>query len=252
MEGEEGFRKKFAPLMGKRLTNIHEIKQRALGRVNTLRQILESIVLTKLRLEIDSESYVAVDGPLLFLGKWMRTKIKNKTDGQREHMVLKNAVGIIKSLRALYSRPDRVKELLNLKFRERSHIKATQEEVDITERSEGVYSIPHVTFYLRLREPPTGLKLPSHVGLVRVDLCVSTFGVRTVEEVKQLYQNKSPEFLRRLETIKNGILREIWPLVSDKQRQYTLLFPISETEKMLHSRLYKLQEMSYLHELIRA
>jgi hypothetical protein len=249
---DKSFRGVFSPLVGKQLANNYLIKQRALGRINTLRQILESTILTKLRLEKDQENYVAVDGPLLFLGKWMRKKIKNKTDRDREEIVLKNAVGIVKSLRALYGKPDKIKEYFNLKFGEHSHIKHITDEVDITKSSEGTYSIPHLTFYLRLREPPGGLKLPTYIGLVRIDLCVSTFGVKTAEEVKKMYDNNDVEFFRKFESIKKGILHEIWPLISDKRRQYTQLFPISETEKLLHSRLYKLQEMSYLHELIRA
>ncbi len=250
-EGENSFGRTFVPLVGKQLANTYLIRQRALGRINTLRQILESAILTKLRLEKDPESYVAVDGPLLFLGKWLRKRIKNVTDKDREYTVLKNTVGIVKSLRALYGRPDRIKDYFNLNFGEHSHIKHITEEVDITEHSEGAYSIPHVTFYLRLREPPGGLNLPTHIGLVRIDLCISTFGVTRPEDIKQMYENKDKEFFKKFESIKKGILHEIWPLVSDKRRQYTQLYPISETEKLLHSRLYKLQELSYLHELIR-
>lgn len=80
-------------LIDKNLYNISEIRSRAQGRINIIRQILEMLILTKFREERGNEDLILVDGPLFFLGKWLRKYdiLKNNNDSEREKFVLKNA-----------------------------------------------------------------------------------------------------------------------------------------------------------------
>lgn len=238
-------------LMEKNLFNISKIRGRAQGRVNTIRQILEMLVLTKFREAYGNQNYVLVDGPLFFLGKWLRRYevLKNKSDFEREEFVLKNAVGMVKTLKGRPRHMEDLRDILNLKEGTYSRVMSIHDAVDIQTEGDSPSNLekPHITSYLRFRSPPD-FKVPNILGLTRIDLHLTTIGANTLDEAisdKEGTKNS-------VQNIMSGVMRERWPGLSQKGRTYNEVFPISETERMLRARLYSTLEMNYIYSMIRA
>jgi len=234
-------------LLAEALYDIGKVKSRAQGRVNTLRQILEMLILTRFRERYEGNPYILVDGPLFFLAKWLRKhQVLGSMDAdERERFVLKNAVGLVKSLKARPQGIADLKMLLNLRDGEYSPLMRVSDAVDID--AEETLTRPHVTTFLRFRSPPEGLSTPNPVGLVRVDLHTSTLGVELFEEIR----SDEEEARKRLGPVVRGVRRERWPAVEYKGRSYSQAFPVNETERMLHSRLYSSREMGYVYSMMR-
>lgn len=238
-------------LIGDNLLNSYVIRQRALGRVNTIRQILEMMVLTKFREIYPSDSnYILVDGPLFFLAKWIKNygRFKGQRDDKIESFVLRNAVGMVKTLKSRPAKNATLKSILNLEENDYSELMSISDAVDVTGddyTGEG-YLHPHITAFYRFRFPKE-MQRPSPLGLTRVDLHVSTFGANTFEEVK----TDKTGTKTRMDNIIAGISREKWPAISQKGRVYNEVFPIGETERMLRSRLYSFVEMNYIYSYVR-
>jgi len=237
-----------ALLVDELLYNTGRVRSRAQGRVNTIRQILEMLVVTKFREVYGREIYVLVDGPLFFMGKWLRKHdvLGGLREVEREKFVLKNAVGLVKSLRGRPKEMMHLRNILCMAEGERSPLMKIADAVDIG--SSETFVKPHMTTYLRLRSPPEGLSLPSPVGIVRVDLHVSTIGCDNTDQVKCMSKEEEEALLG---PIVRGIRRERWPSVTDKGRMFTQVFPISETERMLHARLYSSRELAYIYSIFR-
>jgi hypothetical protein len=238
-------------LMDKNLFNISKVRGRAQGRVNTIRQILEMIVLSKFREAYGNQNYVLVDGPLFFLGKWLRKYeiLKNKTNFEREEFVLKNAVGMVKTLKGRPKRIEDLRDILYLKEGTYSRTMSIHDAVDIQTEHESPNSLekPHVTSFLRFRYPPD-IKLPNILGLTRIDLHLTTIGANTLDEAT----SDMDATKNAVQRVMSGVLRERWPGISQKGRTFNEAFPISETERMLRARLYSTLEMNYIYSMIRA
>lgn len=234
-------------LIAEGLYDIGKVKSRAQGRVNTIRQILEMLILTRFREAYPGQPFILVDGPLFFMAKWLRTHavLSSMSSAEREKFVLRNAVGLVKSLKARPQGSADLKILLNLRDGEHSPLMRVSDAVDIDD--DGTLERPHVTTFLRFRSPPEGLSTPNPVGLVRVDLHTSTLGVDLFEELKADEEGST----RLLGPIIRGVRRERWPAVEYKGRSYTQAFPVNETERMLHSRLYTSREMGYVYSMMR-
>ncbi len=238
-------------LFGDNLLNSYRVRQRALGRVNTIRQILEMTLLAKFRETYQSSNnYILVDGPLFFLGKWVENYagLKGLRDDKKESFVLRNAVGMVKTLKSRPTNTSTLKKALNLEENEYTELMSINDAVDVTgEDNAGTYTEtgyyhPHITSFYRFRLPKGMLK-PTSLGLTRIDLHVSTFDVDTFEEVKS-EKERTEEIMKN---IISGVSREKWPSITQKGRVYNEVFPIGETEKMLRSRLYSFTEMNYLY-----
>ena len=247
-------------LVQKELYNASRIRSRAYGRVNTLRQILEMVMLVKFKQMImESEDindiYILVDGPLIFVSKWFRKSLKlgHLSDTEKERVILKNAVGIVKTLRARPKNIEDLKKILNLKEGERTRLFKIKDVVDVAGEEGRIMSFiePHVATFLRLRIPYEGLILPSPIGLIRVDLHISTLGFDTLDDLESCQRMEMEELNRKLNPIINGIIREKWPLVIDKGRKFSEVYPIKETENVLKARLYSTKELGYISTLIR-
>jgi len=238
-------------LIGENLYNSYKIRQRALGRVNIMRQILEMMILTKYKTgyEDTQEDYILVDGPLFFLHKWIKNYggLTNKNEDEAEKMVLRNAVGMVKTFKSRPKNINTFREILNLNQDNYSEIMKIKDVVDVTESKHNSESFirPHITSYVRFRLP-ANISPPTTLGLTRVDLHVSTFGKATFEDV----QNDKENTEQMMSKIMAGVIREKWPGISQSGRMYNEVFPIEETEKMLRSKLYTFMEMNYLYSLI--
>jgi len=234
-------------LLDNQLYNIGKVKSRGQGRVNTVRQILEMLILTTFRQNYGNDAYALVDGPLFFMGKWLRTHdvLGGLGDAEREEFVLRNAVGLVKSLRARPRNQLDLRHLLNMTDGQYSPLMKISDAVDID--ADETFAKPHVTTFLRLRSPPEGLSTPNPVGLVRVDLHVSTLGAETFDEVVAAQR----AITEAVEPVIRGVRRERWPGVTDRGRTFTQLCPIGETERMLHSRLYSGRELGFVYSMMR-
>lgn len=237
-------------LMGNNLYNVNKIRGRAQGRINTIRQILEMIVLTKYREYYGNDNYVLVDGPLFFLGKWLRKYeiLKNMSDVEREKHVLTNAVGMVKTLKSRPRKMETLKDILNLEKSQYSEIMHIHDAVDIqgSDAEPERYNKPHITTFLRFNMP-LGVKPPTNLGLVRVDLHLSTINADTLEEARGDQEGTN----KIVSEVIGGVVREKLPGITQRGRSYSEAYPIGETEKMLHSRLYSSLEMKYLYSMIR-
>jgi hypothetical protein len=243
-------------LIDTNLYNINKIRGRAQGRINVLRQILEMFILTKFKIDKIENKYnnendlILVDGPLFFFGKWVKKYklFENKRDDEREAIILKNVVGFVKTLKSRPKKIDILKQILNLEEGYYSDLLYIEDAIDISGEKEGYekFTKPHVVTFLRFKTP-RDFKPPSHLGLVRIDLHLSTFNADTFEEIK----GNSENTYKTMDDIINAILNERLPGVDQIGRTFTETFPIRETEKMLHSRLYSTLEMKYLYSLIK-
>jgi len=220
------------------------ISSRALGRVKWIRTILEMLTLHGLRSE-KPEAWVIVDGPLIFL-KTQAEHMKRAIGKDFDPLVtLKNAVGLVKDAR-LRLKKEELKIVYDLDEDECSSIIALNQCVDLKgsldiEKDE--YDKKHLTSFARLRRPKLGLKLPTADGLIGVDTYLSTFGFERSDDVtKENMRDRIPLF----HSIVNGIWRERWPGIKDRKRALTQIYPIEQTERLLHSKLYSLREMAYL------
>lgn len=238
-------------LVGNNLYNIGKIRGRAQGRVNTIRQILEMLVLARFRESYKNEEYVLVDGPLFFLGKWLRKygTMRSMSDEERERVVLKNSIGMVKTLKGRPKSIETLKTILNLDRDQYSNIMSIHEAVDVQTEDGAIpqYMKPHITTFMRFRLPPD-LKLPNMLGITRIDMHLSTIGADTLDEAK----SDKGVTKQNVDKIMAGLKREKWPGLTQLGRIYNETYPISETERMLRSRMYSTLEMNYIYSMIRA
>lgn len=236
-------------LLGLELFNEGLIRSRAQGRVATLRQRLEFAVLAEFRSRYP-ESWILVDGPLFFIDKWRLRAAKilgSKLQGeaQFEEKLLKNAVGLIKTNRL---RPKHPEKILQIGWDQRSPVFRLTREVDIkgtkdSTDEEGSYAGAHLTWYTRLRgrtEPPYGL-----LGLVRIDVHRSTFGI---ERVDALNPKTFKDYRPIVDEITKAVWRERYPAFrhSVDVRSVSQIYPIDQVEKILKATVYPKRLLSHL------
>jgi len=241
---EDEERIKGKPLIGNNLYSPFLVKSRALTRVNVLRQILEMVVLAEYRLQKGVEPWIMVDGPLFLLGKWFTKHPILRTDNlvKREEKILKNTVGIIKSIRRRILNKY-LDLLMNMDVGKRSSIVATRSVTDALGEDAEDLSTPHLSFFLRFRKPPW-LTLPSHEGLIRIDIH------RISLDLPALRRPLPEDASRKANLIATMTLNEAFPLPTTKTRILNEPYPIEEVEKWLRGGLYSIRELSYIHSIL--
>jgi hypothetical protein len=224
-----------------KLFNEREIRSRALGRVAVLRQILEFIVLLEFRKK-EPNAFILVDGPLFFLDKWRRKFPLS------EENLLRNAVGLIKTLRLRPKderRTLRIEQLSWMGEGYRSPVLRLTREVDIKggkfDEEDNSYAGAHLTWYTRLRlsrtEPPYGLQ-----GLIRLDVHRSTFGIKLADALEpRTFQRYKIE----VDKITRAVWREKWPGISRNFRE-TQIYPIEQVERILKASIYPRRLLMHL------
>jgi hypothetical protein len=241
---------KYTPLLiGDNLYDINKIKSRAQGRINVLRQILEMYVLYKYRMDNrmnNHNDYILVDGPLYFIGKWLKNG--NMGDFEKESSILKNCVGFVKSLKGKPKDVNLLQKILYLKDSEYTDPMYFEDVIDIYGKENELdhFKKPHITTFLRFNIPKD-FSVPSSLGLVRIDLHLSTLDADNLEYIKY-YKDKTKNIMDK---IINAVRRERFPGVIQIGRSFSEPYPIKETEIMLHSRLYSTLEMKYLYYLLK-
>jgi hypothetical protein len=224
-----------------KLFNEREIRSRALGRVAVLRQILEFIILLKFR-EKETDAFILVDGPLFFLDKWRRKFPLN------EENLLRNAVGLIKTLRLRPKderRTLRIEQLSWMGEGYRSPVLRLTREVDIKggkfDEEDNSYAGAHLTWYTRLRPPRTGPPYGLQ-GLIRLDVHRSTFGIRLADALEpRTFQRYKIE----VDKITRAVWREKWPGISRNFRE-TQIYPIEQVERILKASIYPRRLLMHL------
>lgn len=246
---EERETRRDGALLGSELFSEGLIRSRAQGRVATLRQRLEFAVLAEFRSRY-REDWILVDGPLFFIDKWRlrAAKVlgdKLKESQQFEEKLLKNAVGLIKTNRL---RPKNPEKILQIGPNQRSPVFRLTKEVDIkgtkdSPDEEGSYAGAHLTWYTRLRgraEPPYGL-----LGLVRIDVHRSTFGI---ERVDALNPETFMDYRPIVDEITKAVWRERYPAFwrTTDARSASQVYPIDQVEKVLKAMMYPKRLLSHL------
>lgn len=215
------------------------IRSRAQGRVATLRQRLEFAVLARFRSKYP-EKWVLVDGPLFFIDKWRRRaarilgpELGESNEGLFEDMLLRNAVGLIKSHRL---RPKNPEQVIKMGPTQRSLVMSLSQEVDVKGRrdtpdEEGGYGGLHLTWYTRLRcrsESPYGL-----LGLVRLDIHRAT--LPGVVRGDALNQHTFEKYRPLVDAITWATWKERWPVFRrvDDYRSAAEPYPIQQIERVL-------------------
>ena len=230
-EGTEGDERESGEksLTGDQLYDVGYVSSRARGRVATLRQILEVATLSELREELGEEKWILVDGPLIFPEKWARRLNFDASE------ILKNVVGYVKTLRA---KPDSrlLKEAIKLREGYRGGVFTLEEEVEGIERGyELRYGVPHISWYLRIRNP-SGQETASWTqGLVRIDTYVSTYGF---SKIKKLKEEGGIEVVETINNISGAVLKERYPLPRAWYRRDVMITPVEEVENFLKGMLY--------------
>ncbi|WP_342833439.1 hypothetical protein [Candidatus Hadarchaeum sp.] len=244
-------------LLGEELFKEGLVRARAQGRVATLRQRLEFAVLAKFRQRY-ADAFILVDGPLFFLDKWRRkaAKILGSYLGQPsencfEDVLLKNAVGLIKTHRL---RPRHPEQILKIGPGQRSPVVRITEEVDIKGRrgeldEEGGYGGAHLTWYTRLYFSEGDIVLTHGLyGLVRLDVHRTTLGIERADTL-------NPESFRvykdKVDEITQAVWRERWPVVrrGGESGFGTQIYPVEQLEKVLKAGLYPRRLLAYLCNL---
>lgn len=241
--GSEQGKNPRASLIVEDLADPGVVSSRALGRVKWIRTIIEMLTLHRLHQE-KPEAWVVVDGPLIFLKTQAEHMKKLLGKGFDSLITLKNSVGVVKDTR-LRLKNEELKTVYDLNEDECSSIIALSQCVDLkgSEIDKEDYDKKHLTCFARLRRPKLGLNLPTGDGLVGVDTYLSTFDFDRSDDVTtENMKDKVPLF----HAIVKGVWRERWPGVKDRKRSLTQIYPIEQTERLLHSRLYSLREMAYL------
>jgi len=253
---EDRHERREGSLRGEELFKEGLIRSRAQGRVAVLRQRLEFAVLAKLR-EKYPDIFILVDGPLFFLDKWRRKAAKvlgpylrESREERIEDVLLRNAVGLIKTHRL---RPKHPEQVMCIGQGQRSPVVRISEEVDIKGRrgeldEEGGYGGAHFTWYTRLRFPtqenfPSGLR-----GLIRLDVHRTTFGIERADALKpETFHPYKP----KVDGITQAVWRERWPGVSRGRdiRPETRIYPIEQLEKALKASLYPRRLLAYLFNI---
>lgn len=248
-------------LLRDKLFNEGRIRARAQGRVATLRQRLEFSVLAKFRGKYPDD-YILVDGPLFFLGKGrkgaenvLRPELEpllcRSDEGSFEYVLLKNAVGLIKTHRL---RPKNPESVMRIGQGQRSPVGRFSKEVDVKGQSrepdeEGGYGEAHLTWYTRLRLPHGDPTLPSGLqGLVRLDVHRSTFGIRRVDALSP--ENFGP-YRQYVDRITRAVWGECWPGLhrTGESKFGNQIYPIEQLEKVLKARLYPRRLLAHLWSL---
>ncbi len=243
-------------LLGEELFKEGLIRSRAQGRVATLRQRLEFSVLAKFRRKYP-DNFVLVDGPLFFLDKWRRRAARvlgpllgESREDFLENILLKNAVGLIKTHRL---RPKHPEQVVRIGPGQRSPVVRISEEVDVKGRrseidEEGIYGGAHLTWYTRLRfaEGVTSFGLR---GLIRLDVHRITFGI---ERVDALTPETFHPYKPKVDDITQAVWRERWPGVrrGGDPRSGAQIYPIEQLEKTLKASLYPRRLLSHLLNVI--
>ena len=230
-EGAEGDEREGGErsLTGDRLYDVGYVSSRARGRVATLRQILEVATLSELREELGEEKWILIDGPLIFPEKWARRLDFDASE------TLKNVVGYVKTLRA---KPDSrlLKEAIKLREGYRGGVFTLDEEVEGIERGyELRYGVPHISWYLRIRNPSGQETALWTRGLVRIDTYVSTYGFSRIKELKE---EGGIEVVKTVNSISGAVLKERYPLPRAWYRRDVMITPIEEVENFLKGMLY--------------
>lgn len=229
-EGAEGDERgsKEKSLTGDQLYDVGYVSSRARGRVATLRQILEVATLLELREELGEEKWILVDGPLIFPEKWAKRLDVNVSG------TLKNVVGYVKTLRA---KPDSrlLKEAVKLREGYRGGAFTLDKEVEgIGKGDELKYGVPHISWYLRIRNPLRQEALWTQ-GLVRIDTYVSTYGF---SKMKELEEDGRVDVIETVNYISGAVLKERYPLPRVQRRRDVMITPIEEVENFLKGMLY--------------
>jgi hypothetical protein len=239
-------------LLGDALFNDGLVRSRAQGRVATLRQRLEFAVLARFRKRYP-EKWVLVDGPLYFIDKWRRRaeRILGDELGENnntliEDKLLRNAVGLIKTLRL---RPKNPEQVIKIGPTQRSLVMRLLQEVDIKGRhdaldEEGGYGGLHLTWYTRLRSrnsPPYGL-----LGLIRLDIHRAT--LPGVVRGDTLNQDSFENYRPLIDAITWAIWRERWPAFRriDDYRCAAEPYPIQQVERVLKAMALPRRFLAYL------
>lgn len=230
------------PILGDELYNIGYIIMRARGRVATLRQILEVAALMEYRKAYEDE-YVLVDGPLIYTEKWTR-RLRRELGGKSLGDLLRNAVGYVKTLRA---KPSSIllKDAIRLREGERTKAFILSREVDgLGEKGDYMaYEVPHISWYMRIRNIYRTEDVPTLYGLVRIDTYVTTYGC---DRIKELKEARDPgEVISVIERLSAAVLAERYPLPSSRYRKDVMLMPIEEVEKCLRGFLYDNHEVRF-------
>jgi hypothetical protein len=222
-----------------------QIRARAQGRIAHLRQVLELLLLLAVRFpELGllgneetpaPETPILVDGPLLLSTRrrrWLPLFLdrmgKRIGEEELEQLMLKNAVGLVKSHRL---NPPDPAVVLGLPEGYRSAFFAFEQEVDIHGRNlredmeaeeDHLYPRWHITAYVRLRRRPDS----DLAGLVRIDMLRP--------EPERGPGPLSPEEEEELSRRAASVYRERRPWLPGDRDQP---FPITLLEKALHARL---------------
>lgn len=237
-------------LLDRELFNEGLVRSRAQGRVATLRQRLEFAVLAEFRAQ-EPRKWILVDGPLFFIDKWSQravkvlgNKLNESQEGPFEGKLLEKAVGLIKTHRL---RPKHPEKVLQIGPFQRSPVLRLLSEVDIKGKKDspdegGNYMGAHLTWYTRLRgrsEPPYGL-----LGLVRVDVHRSTFGIERVDELRP---ETFVEYRPLVNAITRAVWRERWPALRGALfNTGSLIYPIYQVERVLKSMVYPKRLLAHL------
>ena len=252
---EDRHERREGALLGEELFKEGLIRSRAQGRVATLRQRLEFAVLAKFRGKYPN-AFILVDGPLFFLDKWRRRAAKvlgphlgKPREGLLEDVLLRNAVGLIKTHRL---RPKHPEQVVRIGQDQRSPVVRISDEVDVKGRrgeldEEGSYGGAHLTWYTRLRfskeGSPYGLQ-----GLIRLDVHRATFGIERVDDLNpETFHPYKP----KVDGITQAVWQERWPGVrrGGDPRSGTQIYPIEQLEKALKASLYPRRLLAHLFNL---
>ncbi len=252
---EDRHERREGALLGDELFKEGLIRSRAQGRVATLRQRLEFAVLAKFRKE-HPDDFILVDGPLFFLDKWRRKAanvlgplLDEPRESLLEDVLLRNAVGLIKTHRL---RPKHPEKVVRIGPGQRSPVVRISDEVDIKGRrgeldEEGSYGGAHLTWYTRLRFPEGGF-LYGLRGLIRLDVHRITFGI---ERADALQPETFHPYKPKVDGITQAVWRERWPGIhrSGDSRSSTQIYPIEQLEKALKASLYPRRLLAHLLDI---